>query len=379
VGTLGVLGGGQLGLYFVIAARSMGYETVVLDPDPEAPAGRVADTHLVAGYEDEAALLALAERCDAVTVEFENPAVSSLRFLEQRITVRPSSRAVAVGQDRRLEKSMCRELGLATAPFEVIETDSDVRRVVAGGPTDRGRYVLKTARLGYDGRGQERIATLDSLAGAWARTGKVPCILESMVPLDAEFSVILARDTTGNTAVYAPTQNTHVNGILDVSSAPYGGPAAGGLAVVDEGRRAALLIAQHLEYVGVMAVEFFVSGGELLVNEMAPRPHNSGHWTMDAARTSQFDQQVRALAGLPLGDTAMLFPAVSMVNILGDMWAAGEPGFGSAAPGQGTHVHLYGKSSPRSGRKMGHMTVTGDSIRDTESRARQSRADAEPR
>lgn len=383
MGTLGVLGGGQLGLYFVVAARSMGFGTVVLDPDPDAPAGRAADMHIVAGYEDEAALLALADRCDAVTVEFENPAVSSLQFLEQRITVRPSSRAVAIGQDRRMEKSMCLDLGLATAPFDVIETDSDVRRVIdsgrAGRPIARRPYVLKTARLGYDGRGQERFDTLDSLAGAWERTGKVPCVLESMVPLDAEFSVILARSTTGDTAVYAPTRNTHVNGILDISSAPYAGPTGGNLAVVEEGRLAALMIAEHLDYAGVMAVEFFVTGGALLVNEIAPRPHNSGHWTMDAAHTSQFGQQVRVLAGLPLGDTAMLFPAVSMANILGDLWATGEPRFENASLGPGTHVHLYGKNSPRAGRKMGHMTVTGDSVRDTENRARQGRADASAR
>ncbi len=363
---LGVIGGGQLGRYFVLAARARGVPTVVLEPDPLSPAGAVADLHLIANYDDEAALKRMAHECSAVTVEFENPPVATLEFLSQHLIVRPSPTAVAVAQDRQREKQLCRDLGLATAPWEFIETASDVDRIVANGIDDSGvsttgHYIVKTARLGYDGKGQVRITDLRDLGRAWSELNHVTSVVEAAVPLDAELSIILARAASGEIATYAPTLNVHVDGILDTSVAPFDAVlqrnSSWSIGISDVAVRAATTLAEHLSYVGVLAVEFFVSHGRLLVNELAPRPHNSGHWTLDAARTSQFDQQVRALAGLPLGDTSMTCDAVAMGNLLGDRWQHGEPRLAVVDEYPGAHLHLYGKHEARPGRKMGHLTV----------------------
>ena len=361
--TLGVVGGGQLGRYFVLAAQRLGFRTMVLEPDPRSPAGQVAHEHIVADYDDTQALQRMADACRAVTVEFENPPVASLEWLAQRVVVRPAPHAVAITQDRRREKQLCADIGIATAPWVSIESAADVSRVRRDGLAGSA-FILKTARLGYDGKGQVRLASLDELPIAWQSLGDVPCVLEGVVPLDMEVSVVLARGADGAVATYALTRNTHVNGILDTSAAPLSA-THGDTKLADaisSATTTALRIAEHLHYVGVLAVEFFVSDARLLVNELAPRPHNSGHWTLDAARTSQFEQQVRALVGLPLGDTSMTCEQVAMGNLLGDRWQFGEPHFALINGVDEARLHLYGKSEARPGRKMGHLTVLGSNV-----------------
>jgi len=358
--TLGVVGGGQLGRYFVLAAQRLGFRTMVLEPDPRSPAGQVAHEHIVADYDDAQALQRMADVCRAVTVEFENPPVASLEWLAQRVVVRPAPHAVAITQDRRREKQLCADIGIATAPWVSIESAADINRVRRDGLAG-STFILKTARLGYDGKGQIRLASLDELPIAWRSLGDVPCVLEGVVPLDMEVSAVLARGADGAVATYALTRNTHVNGILDTSAAPLSAIHGDATlaAAVSSATTTALRIAEHLHYVGVLAVEFFVSDARLLVNELAPRPHNSGHWTLDAARTSQFEQQVRALVGLPLGDTSMTCEHVAMGNLLGDRWQFGEPHFALVNGVDEARLHLYGKSEARPGRKMGHLTVRG--------------------
>ena len=359
---LGVLGGGQLGNYFVLAAKNMGYQTAVLDPDPHAPAGVNADIHIVAPFDDLDALNQLASLCSAVTVEFENPPVTALEHLAQHVIVRPSASAVAIAQHRRAEKQFCQSIGLSVAPYEVLETQDDAARITSNGVAQTHLdpfstpLIMKTSRNGYDGKGQQIIEQLSDTMEHWNSLGNVPCIIEQKIALDAEFSVIISRGEDGEIALFNPTQNVHVGGILDISTAP----AQLDAQLLEEGRLAATDIAEKLDYIGVLAVEFFVSHNKLFVNELAPRPHNSGHWTLDAARTSQFEQQVRALVGEPLGDPSMTCSAVAMVNILGERWANGEPLFELAGGDSSTHLHLYGKKDARAGRKMGHLTVTGD-------------------
>ena len=364
---LGVIGGGQLGRYFVQAAQALGFRTVVLEPDQLSPAGAVADHHIVAAYDDSNALTELADLCSAVTVEFENPPVAALELLAERIIVRPSPNAVAIAQDRRREKQFCVDNRIQMAPFAVIENLDDVG-AIAHRADELFPAILKTARMGYDGKGQQRLANYTELRGAFTALGNVPCVLEKLVPLDDELSVIVARGVDGDVVTYEPTRNLHVDGVLDVSSAPIANSQ-----VTEQAHKVALRLAEALDYVGVLGVEFFVSGGELLVNEMAPRPHNSGHWTLDAAQTSQFEQQVRALVGMPLGSTAMTHPAVVMLNLLGDRWAHGDPNFALAASDSSANLHLYGKSEAKPGRKMGHLTVVGNEMSQVLSHARQLR------
>jgi len=361
---LGVLGGGQLGNYFVLAAKNMGYQTAVLDPDPHAPAGVNADIHIVAPFDDIDALNQLASMCSAVTIEFENPPVTALEHLAQQVTVRPSPSAVAIAQNRREEKQFCQSIGLSVAPYEVLETQDDVARITHYGVARthldpfNTPLIMKTSRNGYDGKGQQIVQQLSDTPEHWNVLGNVPCIVEQKIDLDAEFSVIIARGENGEIASFMPTQNVHVDGILDCSTAPSHFDSR----LLEQGQLAAIKIAEKLDYVGVLAVEFFVSDNRLFVNELAPRPHNSGHWTLDAARTSQFEQQVRALVGEPLGDPSMTCSAVAMVNLLGDRWANGEPLFKLADTDSCAHLHLYGKKDARAGRKMGHLTVTGDHV-----------------
>ena len=364
---LGVIGGGQLGRYFVQAAQALGFRTVVLEPDQLSPAGAVADHHIVAAYDDSDALTELADLCSAVTVEFENPPVAALEFLAERIIIRPSPNAVAIAQDRRCEKQFCVDNRIQVAPFAVIENLDDVG-AIADRADELFPAILKTSRMGYDGKGQQRLANYTELRGAFTALGNVPCVLEKLVPLDDELSVIVARGMDGEVVTYEPTRNLHVDGVLDVSSAPIPNSQ-----VTEHARKVALRLAEALDYVGVLGVEFFVSGGELLVNEMAPRPHNSGHWTLDAAQTSQFEQQVRALVGMPLGSTAMTHPAVVMLNLLGDRWAHGDPNFALAASDSAAHLHLYGKSEAKPGRKMGHLSVVGNEMSQVLAHARQLR------
>ena len=359
--TLGVMGGGQLGRYFIMAARTMGYRTIVLEPDPDAPAGSVADEHLVAAFDDQSALQRLANTCAVVTTEFENPPASAMEWLADHTIVRPSPAAVAITQDRRAEKAFLSRSGVPIAPFLVITTVDDV--------DDAAGFsypaILKTARLGYDGKGQVTVATHDQLMPAWNELGRQPCVLEQRLRLDMEVSVVLARGTSGQTAVYPVAANTHVAGILDCTVVPCVTPGAAQLA--EE-------VAAALDYVGVLAVEMFVVDGRLLVNELAPRPHNSGHWTLDAARTSQFEQQARAICGVGLGDPSLRSPAVAMVNLLGDLWGDGEPDWTAALGDPQASLHLYGKQTPRPGRKMGHLTVTAATPDEAERSARALRS-----
>ena len=352
--TLGVLGGGQLGRMFTLAARVMGYKVVVLDPDPHSPAGQVADIHLKAAYSDALALMRMSELCQAVTTEFENVPAQSLEMLARKCFVAPSPGAVAIAQDRLQEKTRAREFGCDTAPFANIEDEGDL---VHAWSTIQGPALLKTRRLGYDGKGQARVDSLDDLVAAHNHLGRVPCLLEGFLPLEKEISVVLARNPQGEIAFFPIAENQHRHGILDVSIVPARVPEA----TAALARDMAAHLAQGLEYVGVLAVEFFVLGdGRVVFNEMAPRPHNSGHYTLDACATDQFQQQVRALAGLPLGDPRLLSPVV-MVNILGDIWQP-EPAWEKLLAHPGVQLHLYGKQEARPGRKMGHYNCLAPSI-----------------
>ena len=343
---LGVLGGGQLGLFFVVAARQMGYRVAVLDPESGSPAGAFADRHLAAAYDDRAALQELAALCAAVTTEFENVPAESLAFLAQRIRVAPSAGCVAIAQDRIREKAAVQSIGLPVGPYTPVERESHLER------PDLYPAILKTARFGYDGKGQVRVASQAEASRAWESMKRVPCVLEKRLELEREVSAIVARGADGETRVFAIAENRHRHGILDVSTVP----ARITPALADEARSFAARLATGLSYEGVLGVEFFVVGGKLLVNEIAPRPHNSGHYTMDACAASQYAQQVRALCGLPLGDERLL-SAATMVNLLGDLWASGEPAWRDVLAEPRAHLYLYGKRSARPGRKMGHYTV----------------------
>lgn len=347
--TLGMLGGGQLGRMFTIAARTMGYNVVVLDPDPESPAGKLATDHVCADYRDPTALEYMAKTCDAVSTEFENVPAATLEALARKCVVRPGARAVSITQDRIHEKTFLRDARFPTAPFALIREAADLESGIAkvGVPA-----VLKVSRFGYDGKGQVRVANLEQARAAWESMKREPCVLERLMPLDVEVSAVLARGVDGKVAIYPLSENAHANGILDVTVVP----ARVDAAIANEAEDIAERIAEKLEYVGVMAVEFFVSGGKLLVNEIAPRPHNSGHYTLDACVTTQFEQQVRALCGLPLGNTRLLSPA-AMVNLLGDLWAGGSPPWQQLLAHAGAKLHMYGKSEARPGRKMGHYNV----------------------
>jgi len=347
--TLGLLGGGQLGRMFTVAARTLGYRVTVLDPDPLSPAAEFATGHLNTAYTHPVSLSELAQTCAAVTTEFENAPAEALLALAERTVVRPSGNAVAVAQDRSREKGFIAAHDLPVGPYADVRGEADFDTALA---RVRLPAILKTARFGYDGKGQATIASREDLAQAHAQWKRVPCVLEERLALEREISVILARAADGQVEVFPVAENRHARGILDVTIAP----ARITDALAAEAKALATRLAQALDYVGVLPVEMFVVGGKLLVNEIAPRPHNSGHYTIDACRTSQFEQQVRVLCGLPLGDPSLHTPAV-MVNLLGDIWGAGEPRWDAVLRHAGAHLHLYGKREARPGRKMGHVTV----------------------
>lgn len=346
--TLGMLGGGQLGRFFVIAAHEMGYRALVLDPDPHSPAGRIADEHLVAAYDDADALDRIGETCAAVTTEFENVPADSMAYLSKYLPVRPSAQCVAIAQNREREKTFLRDNGFPVGPFTLVRRESDIDAV----GDDLLPGVLKIARFGYDGKGQARVATRDQVRQAFHHFKSETCVLERFLPLDLEMSVVLARGYDGQSSCFTAAENRHRHGILDVSIAP----ARVAESLRGEAEALALDLASRLDYVGVLGVEFFVSNGSLLINEIAPRPHNSGHYTIDACTTSQFEQQVRVLCGLPLGDARLHTPA-AMVNLLGDVWHAGEPRWNELLRQPRLKLHLYGKHHARPGRKMGHFTA----------------------
>jgi len=361
--TLGMLGGGQLGRFFVIAAHEMGYRVVVLDPDPHSPAGKIADEHLCAAYEDAEALERVAGQCAAVTTEFENVPADTLAYLSKYVIVRPKAEAVRVCQNRSEEKAFLNKHGFPHAPYADIRSAADLREANVG----LFPGILKVARFGYDGKGQARVASREEALVAWESFRREPCVLEQRMQLDYEVSVVLARDAAGNAKCFPCAENGHRKGILDTSFAPARPPGCLATRLSTEAEKIAEGIAQKMDYVGTLAVEFFVVHGQIYVNEMAPRPHNSGHYTLDACVTNQFEQQVRALCGLPLGD-ARAHAAAAMVNLLGDIWYlddphhAREPDWAKLFAVPNLKLHLYGKRHPRPGRKMGHFTVIGADV-----------------
>jgi 5-(carboxyamino)imidazole ribonucleotide synthase len=366
---LGVMGGGQLGRMFAQAAQSMGYQVAVLEPSADCPAGQVAQRLVNAGYSDAAGLDELAKQCVAVTTEFENVPADSLSRLAQSVFVAPNAHGVSVAQDRIAEKrffvACAPKSGVMPAPHKVIASDADIDAI--GDELLPG--ILKTVRMGYDGKGQVRVKSRDDVRNAFEAMGKVTCLLEKMLPLAYEVSVLTARGADGASVVYPIAENEHRDGILFTTTVP--GPNVSAQCA-KAAQDAATAIVAELGYVGVLCIEFFVlTDGTLVVNEMAPRPHNSGHYTIDACATSQFAQQVRAMARLPLGDVRQHSPAV-MLNILGDVWfedgsdTPRTPAWDKVLGLPGACLHLYGKDDPRRGRKMGHITFIGATLADAQ-------------
>jgi 5-(carboxyamino)imidazole ribonucleotide synthase len=373
--TLGVMGGGQLGRMFVHAAQALGYRTAVLDPDANSPAGCVSHVHVQTAYDDPAGLAQLAACCDAVTTEFENVPAQALQTLAARRPVAPGAQAVSIAQDRVREKAhfvqFSAQSGVTVAPYAVIESAADVAAV----PAQLFPGILKTSRLGYDGKGQVGVNSAAELAQAWAKLSQVGCVLEQKLPLAAECSVIVARGRDGQMVHLPPQLNLHRQGILAVTEAHDKNMP---LRQAEQAVQATKLIADGLGYVGVLCVEFFVlQDGSLVVNEMAPRPHNSGHYSIDACDQSQFDLQVRAMAGLPLVQPSQ-HSAALMLNLLGDVWLdaaiPGQPDWASVLALPGAHLHLYGKLDPKRARKMGHLTLTGSSFAQVRAAANQAAA-----
>ena len=370
--TIGVLGSGQLGRLFAIAARRMGYRVHTFSPDDDTPTGQVADREISASYDDLEAVRAFARGVDVVTFEFENVPGETARAAEAVAPVRPGGDVLHVVQNRVREKTFLARAGFPVTAFAPIANAGDLERAVAaiGVPA-----VLKTARSGYDGKGQEKIDSADGAAAAWERLGRAEAILERFVPFEREISVVVARALDGRLADFGAIENAHRRHILDVSSAPAAIPPAVGAEAARIGRA----IAEKLGVVGVICIEYFLEpGGKLLVNELAPRPHNSGHLTIDACVTSQFEQQLRAVCGLSLGSTEFLRPA-AMANLLGDLWTDGEPDWEAVCARPDIKLHLYGKSVARPGRKMGHLTAlaaTAAEAREAVLAARAALADA---
>jgi len=348
--TIGILGGGQLGRMLALVARRMGYRVHTLSPEDDTPTGQIADLAVNARYDDLDAIRAFARRVDVITFEFENVSVEAARAAAEIVPVRPDGSALHVAQQRLREKEFLAARGFPVTAFAAVRSPEDLAAAVArlGCPA-----VLKTAAFGYDGKGQVRVDRPEDALPAWDTIGRHEAVLEAFVDLECEISVIAVRGLDRAFAHFGAIQNTHRHHILDISVAP----APIGPAVADRAVRIARDILEALDYVGVMGVEYFVSrDGRLLVNELAPRPHNSGHLTIDACRTSQFEQQLRAVCGLPLGSTDYLMPA-AMANLLGDLWAQGEPDWAAACAVPEVRLHLYGKTEPRPGRKMGHLTA----------------------
>ena len=358
---LGVLGSGQLGRMFCIAARRMGYRVHTFSPDEDTPTGQVADVEVTADYEDVDALRAFAGSVDVVTFEFENVPIGAIEAIETLAPVRPSAAALHTAQQRAREKTFLADHGFPTAPFARAVTLDELWDAVARVGTPA---VIKTATFGYDGKGQHKVTTPADVAHIWDAIGHQEAIVEKFISLQAEISVIAARGLDETIAEYPVFENRHRNHILDLTTAPAAVPPLVAARAVEITRA----ILRELQYVGVLCVEFFVStDNELLVNELAPRPHNSGHLTFDAAVTSQFEQQVRAICGLPLGSPELYRPA-AMANLLGDLWVDGTPNWAAASRFPDVKLHLYGKDEPRPGRKMGHLTATGRTAHEAQER-----------
>jgi 5-(carboxyamino)imidazole ribonucleotide synthase len=351
--TIGVLGGGQLGRMFAMAARRLGYRVHTLAPEHDTPTGQIADVEVVASYDDVDRVREFARGVDVVTFEFENVPAAAAAAAAEVAHVRPDGHALAVAQHRLREKAFLRKTGVPVAPYVEVRSEFDlvegIRRL--GRPA-----VLKTAALGYDGKGQIAIDADADVLEAWNALGRQEAVLETFVDLEREISIIAARGVDGELAFFDPFENTHRRHILDVTLCP----ATVSNAMAREAADIARAVLEGLEYVGILCIEFFISrDGRLMVNELAPRPHNSGHLTFEACRTSQFEQQLRAICGFPLGAADLLRPA-AMANLLGDLWAEGEPAWADALRLRDVKLHLYGKATPREGRKMGHLTALAD-------------------
>ena len=358
---LGVLGGSQLGRMFAMAARRMGYRVHTFSPEDDSPAGQAADLEVTASYDDLDALRAFARGVEVVTFEFENVPVEAIDAVEALAPVRPSGVALHTAQQRAREKTFLADRGIPTAPFAAAASFDELWDAVARVGTPA---VIKTAAFGYDGKGQHKVTTPADVEHIWTAIGHQAAVVEKFISLQAEVSIVAARGADGEIAAYSPFENRHCNHILDVTTVP----AAITPAAAKQAAEITRTILEELQYVGVLCVEFFLStDGELLVNELAPRPHNSGHLTIDAAVTSQFEQQVRAICGLPLGSPEIPRPA-AMANLLGELWADGEPNWAAACRFTDVKLHLYGKTNPRPGRKMGHLTTVGRTVEEAQDR-----------
>jgi len=350
--TLGVLGGGQLGRMFCLAARTMGYRTVVLDPDPMCGAGMIADVHIKADYTDQSALREMAELCHAITLEFENIPSQSVRYITEKTTVYPVAESLEIAQNRDLEKQFAQKAGLQPVPYFPVRQESDLLKAAEeiGFPS-----ILKSNTLGYDGKGQYVVNSSDELVKAYDDAGKVDCVLEKQIAIKCEVSAIVARNAAAEVASFPVSENLHRNGILHMSIVP----ARVSDEITQLASDNASILADAMSYIGILAVEFFVSEDDVLYfNEMAPRPHNSGHYTKDACVTSQFEQQVRMMCGLTPGDTRLMSPVV-MVNMLGELWL---PDWNEIFAQNNIKLHLYGKTEARAGRKMGHFNVLAEDV-----------------
>jgi 5-(carboxyamino)imidazole ribonucleotide synthase len=364
--SIGILGGGQLARMLALAAKPLGYRVIVLDPDANCPASSVSDAVIAANFDDLRALEELASRCDVVTLEFENVPEVGLSVPELQVKMRPSREVLRTSRDRILEKSFLNSIGVPTAPWKAITSNQDLVGSSVPG-------ILKTATLGYDGKGQARVSNQTELEAAFQQFNQqvnMPCVLEGLVDFEKEVSVIVARSSTGEARAFPVFENRHVNGILDVTLWPAQIPKN----TLLEAERLALEIAAKLEVIGLLTVEMFVTlDGSVLVNELAPRPHNSGHLSIEASPTSQFEQAIRAVCGLKLGEVTPHGASV-MVNLLGDLWPENaEPNWTAALEVEGVHLHLYGKREARPGRKMGHITALGKTREEALARALRAR------
>ncbi len=351
--TVGILGGGQLGRMFAIAARRMGYRVHTFEPQPDSPAGQVSDLEVVASYEDLDAVRNFARGVSAMSFEFENIPHDAIQAAAEICPVRPQASVLHTCQNREREKRFLEKHGFPCAPFAIVDSAQSLAVALEkiGTPS-----VLKTADFGYDGKGQLKITNPQDPEALWETFAAPRAVLEGWIPFEAELSVIVARGLNGDTVTFPPSENIHTNHILDLSIVPARFPQA----VLDEAAELAQAIARELDVIGLLAVEMFLTkSGDLLINELAPRPHNSGHFSFDACITSQFEQQLRAVCGLPLGSTKLLSPVV-MLNLLGDLWSAGEPDWPALLTNPNAKLHLYGKSEPRPGRKMGHVCFLDD-------------------
>jgi len=369
--TIGVMGGGQLGRMTAIAARRMGYRVHTFSPETNGPAAQVADYAAVASYDDEAAVTGFARAIDVLTFEFENIPAHTIEWATREQLVRPAGEVLLIAQNRLKEKQFLAGAGFPIAPFCHIKSVADLRSALEriGRPA-----ILKSAAFGYDGKGQQRILPETDLATIWSARENAECVLERVIDFEKEISLIVARGPDGMTAVFPVCENIHRHHILDLTLAP----ARVSDRVAVAARELACNVAKSLDLVGLLAVEMFLqSDGELIINELAPRPHNSGHWTIEGCATNQFEQHVRAICGLPLGETDVLRPS-AMVNLLGDIWSRSEPDWAAALAEPSVHLHLYGKHEPRPGRKMGHLTALAESVEAAAASAQRARDRLQP-